>query len=221
MPRWEYLAALTCGVLAVAACTGPGPLKVGEAMLAPILLGTDPVPEHAAKAPTVEVLPGTPTTLPNVPVVKLAVDRLVTWGKIKALRNSAHGKNQKLVFLVATRRRVRSFHFDDELTGPVIQVYARMAGKLCVKHPDVRKAKCNQGIDEKYIDPAFTRGLVREAINGYERTNAEVYLLDALPWGDVVAAIGGARSCCGDRDIRVRVRNAEDVEAVDFVVSPE
>ncbi|MCG8416576.1 MAG: hypothetical protein MJE77_01380 [Proteobacteria bacterium] len=198
-------ALLGCVLMVHAACEGPGPVRVGNATLAVLLLGSDPMPADAENAPTVQVLRGQPTTIPNDPVVKLAIDRLVPWAKVQAVLKTIEDKKQKPVLLVAQRFKVRAFHLNDELLGPAIEVYAQMEGKICVKHPDVREAKCNQGLDETYIDPAFTRGLVREAVNGYQRTNVRVDLPDMLTWGDVVASVGGARSCCGKRAIRVKL----------------
>ncbi len=187
------------------ACDGRGPLQVGEATLAVIVLGFDELPKDADKLPQVVVMPGQPVTVPDAPVVKLAVDRLVSWGQVKAIVDLMEARDQKPIFLIAKRSKIKAFHLNDELEGEVVQVYAETEGKICVSHPEVREAKCQQTLDKKYLDPSFTRELVREAINGYERSDVIIDLPDALIWGDVVSAVGGARSCCGDQTVRVHI----------------
>lgn len=195
--------ALVAAALLGSACDGPGPLKVGDAILPVLVVGNDPLPESAKEAPEVVVMPGKPTTIPDAPVVKLAIDRLVPWAQVRAILAPMKIKGQEAILLVARKRQMRAFHLDDEPDGSYILLITELDGKICVKHPGVREAKCSQTQNASYIDPSFTRELVREAVNGYQRTNVKVALLDDLHWGDVVAAVGGARSCCGDRKIRV------------------
>ena len=199
------LVAVGCVLSLGAACQGPGLLKVEDATLPVLAIGHDEIPAEAASAPQLVVMPGQPVTIPNVPMVKLAVDRAVPWAQVRAILDIMNARAQKPVFLIARRRKLKAFHLDDELAGPSIEVYAETDGKICVKHPEVREAKCSQTQDKSYIDPSFARELVREGVDGYQRTNVTVDLPDALAWGDVVSSIGGARSCCGDRDIRVMV----------------
>ena len=198
--------ALGCALYLASACGSPGPLEIDGATLAILAAGHDEMPAEAKGAPRVAVLPDQPVTIPDAPVIQVAIDRLVFWQQVQAVLAPMEAKGQKPVFLIANRRRLAAFHLNDELRGPIVELYAEVDGKICVKHPEIPEAKCNQGMDKKFIDPSFTRELAREGVNGYKRTNIEVDLPAALTWGDVVSAIGGARSCCGNRNIRVRVK---------------
>jgi len=204
--RASPVSAVVIAVLAALlgrACEGPGPVKFGDAIIPVILEAHDPLPESARDAPEVVVMPGQPATIPDAPVVKLAIDRLVPWAQVRAILAPMKVKGQEAILLVAQRRQLRAFHLDDELDGGFIHLITHTDGKICVQFPGVKKAKCSMPKAGEYIDPSFTRELVREAVNGYKRTNIKVALLDDLHWGDVVSAVGGARSCCGNRNIRV------------------
>ena len=52
------VAALGVAALALMACKGSGPIKVGDAMLPILAAGTDPLPEGHESLPVVEILPG-------------------------------------------------------------------------------------------------------------------------------------------------------------------
>ncbi|MEM9490714.1 MAG: hypothetical protein AAGC55_16320 [Myxococcota bacterium] len=200
------LFSLAAFALLSAACEGPGLTKIDDATLPVLLLGSDPLPENEADIPLVSVMTEQTVTIPDAPKVKLAIDRKVPWAQVKAIISEMESRGQEPVLLVAKRRKVQAFHLSDQLDGPIVEVYATTEGKICVHHPDAREAKCSQGQDRKYIDAVYVRTLVREAVDGYKRTNFEVSLPNSLTWGDAVAAIGGTRSCCGERLIRVQVR---------------
>lgn len=202
-----------CLALLVPACEGPGPKKIGDVTLAVLMMGGQPVPPEAAEAPVVKVMPGQTPVIPAAKVVKLAIDRKVTWGLVKAIAAAMEAKGQTPVFLVAKQLRVQAFHFSDPLKGPHIEVLTYTDGKLCVKHPDVAEAKCSQTLTKNYIDAAFTRELVREAVRGYQRADVIAELPDALTWADVVSAVGGARSCC-DQPVRVRILGSESPDTL-------
>ncbi len=216
-PRFEssvktlQVSVFTCVFVAFVAfsgaCEGKGPVKQGEAVLALLAVGSEPVPAEAADAPIVEVLPDKTPTIPDAPIVKLAIDREVHWGLVKAILETMEQKGQKPVFLVAERRRIKTFYLNDKLDGPIIRIYADTKGKICIKHPAAHEAKCQKTPSEEYIDGSFTRELVREAAKGYDRWDFRV---DPLPqnmtWRDVVTVLGASRSCC-KREVRVRLKD--------------
>jgi hypothetical protein len=189
--------------LGLGACQGVGPKKIGEATLAPLAAGFDELPNEAADAPMVVILPNTTPTIPDAPVVKLAVDRKVPWGMVKAIVDRMKSEGRTPILLVAKREQVKMLRLNDELYGKPIGVYTTLEGKLCVKHPAASEKKCTQTYSKDYIDGAHTRELVREAVLGYKRQDVLVVLPLALPWGDVVTAVGASRSCCGSREVRV------------------
>ena len=199
--------------LALVACKGPGPKQVGEATLA-LALGVEEIPAAAEDAPVVEIMPGKPATIPAAPVVKLAIDRDVPWAQVKASLDIMDQRKQTPVLLVAERRKVRAFaRFDvvareqmEELRAHAIEITAYTDGKACVRHPDVAEAKCVQTPSRKYIDGAFTRELVREAVKGYGLSKTAVDLPPDLQWDDVVRVVDSARTCCGkQREVSAHV----------------
>ncbi|HWN66402.1 MAG TPA: hypothetical protein VNM90_02120 [Haliangium sp.] len=201
-----FLGVLPSALLAMGlvACKGPGPKQVGEARLA-MASGVEKLPAEAENAPVVEILPDRPATVPDAPVVKLAIDRDATWGQVKATLHVIDQRKQKAILLVAERRTVRSLpRFDQvdkidvpDLLAHAIEITAYTDGKVCVRHPTVAEAKCVQTPSRTYIDGAFTRQLVREAVDGYKLTKTVADLPDALQWDDAVRVIDGVRTCCG------------------------
>ncbi|GAB4514000.1 MAG: hypothetical protein Tsb0020_32400 [Haliangiales bacterium] len=195
--------AILGAMLALTACKGPGPKKIGEATLAHAK-GFEPIPEAAKDAPVVEIIPDQPATIPEAPIVKLAIDRDATWGQVKASLDIIDSRDQTAVFLVAKRRKVHAFRLSDEFEPGGLEVTAYDGGKVCVRKPDIPEAKCAQTGSGSYIDGSFTRQLVREAVKGYQISDIDVDLPASLDWDDVVRVIDGARTCCGD-DVEVRV----------------
>jgi hypothetical protein len=188
------------------ACKGPGPKQVGEARLA-MASGVEKLPAEVENAPVVEILPDRPATVPDAPVVKLAIDRDATWGQVKATLQAIDQRKQKAVLLVAERRTVRALpRFDEvdgldvpELVKAALELTAYTDGKVCVRHPTLAEAKCVQTPSRTYIDGAFTRQLVREAVDGYKLSKTVADLPDALQWDDAVRVIDGVRTCCGSK----------------------
>jgi hypothetical protein len=202
--------------LGLVACKGPGPRQVGQATLA-LAVGVEAVPAAAENAPVVEVMPDRPATVPVAPVVKLAIDRDATWGQVKATLHAIDQRQQTAVLLVAERRKVRALpRFDQvgdqnvaDLLAHAIELTAYTDGKVCVRHPTVAEAKCVQTPSRNYIDGAFTRQLVREAVDGYGMSKTVADLPDSLQWDDVVRVIDGARTCCGKRAVSAIALPAE------------
>jgi hypothetical protein len=194
--------------LGLVACKGPGPKQVGEATLA-LALGVEEIPAEAKDAPVVEIMPDRPATIPAAPVVQLAIDRDVPWAQVKASLDIMDQRKQTPVLLVAERRKVRAFpRFDvvareaiPDLVKHAIEITAYTDGKACVRHPEVAEAKCVQTPSGQYIDGAFTRELVREAVKGYGMSKTAVDLPPDLQWDDVVRVVDGARTCCGEREV--------------------
>ena len=216
--HFSYFARLAGGLalcVMAATCKGPGPKKIGDATLAPLAAGGKTLSEDAKKAPLVVVLPDSQPTIPDVEMVQLAIDRHVSWGMVKAIIDRMYEHGQTPVLLVAQRQKVLELALSDELLGPPLEVYAQLEGKLCVKHPAAEEMICTQTYSKKYIDGAHTRELVRKAVLGYERADVQVELLPALNWGDVVTAVGATRSCCGKREVRVRLIDSPTDRLVD------
>lgn len=205
----RYALVFLAATLGLAACKGPGPKKVGDATLA-LALGVEDVPAAAKDAPLVEVLPGEETTrIPDAPLVKLAIHRDVTWDRVQAVLAVMQERGQEPVLLVTQRRNVKAFHIEDAFEGPALDLIAYTNGRSCVRHPDIAEAKCVQTLSKKYIDGAFTREIVREAVRGYQMSNVEADIPEKLSWGDTVRVIDAARTCCKDTEVLVKLRSPE------------
>lgn len=186
-------------------CRGQEQQKIGDATLAPLVAGTNDIPDEAKDAPTVVVMPDSKPTIPQEPIVKLAIDRDVMWGMVKAIIDRMYEYGQTPVLLVDTRGSVKEFHLNDNLIDKPLEIFAELEGKLCVQHPAANEAICTQTQSRRFIDGSHTREIVRKAVLGYERSDVVVALPMTLKWRDVVTAVGATRSCCGKTPVRVRI----------------
>ena len=133
-------------------------------------------------------------TLPDGPVVRLAVDRDVLWSQVRDLRKQILAAGKTPYLIVADNRKIGSIELYDELEGEPINVYVSVGGKLCVAPPNSPEAKCVQRGDKLHVDRAFTRELVREAVNAYGLRDVLVDIPADLEWADVVRSVDGART---------------------------
>jgi hypothetical protein len=203
----RYALVLLAASLGFAACEGKGPPQFGDATLA-LAMGVQELPAAAETVPLVVMVHGQPTTVPDAPLVRLAIDRGVTWGEVKAVLDLMEQRKQQPVILVTERRNVKAFQLEDAFEGPALDLIAYTNGKACIRHPDISEAKCVQTPSEKYIDGAFTRELTREAVRGYGMDQVEVDLPPALTWADAVRVIDGARTCCMGDPVQVQLRSS-------------
>lgn len=138
--------------------------------------------------------------------VLLAVARDVRWHNVRDLRKALIDQGRVPHLLVANSRKVGAFKLRDTLVGEPIRVYVSVGGKLCVAPPNSIEARCVQRGDRKHVDRAFTRESVREAVNAYNLHDVLVDVPADLDWADVVRAIDGARTCCFEDVVRVRLK---------------
>jgi hypothetical protein len=201
-------AALGClaGIAAVAsgagACEGNRQARVGEALLAQ----ADSFVAAEAGA-TLAVTERDVTALPSAPVVRLAIDVGVPWGRVVELLERIEAEGKRAVLLVGNRRGVAGFRLYDALEGEPIELLTYPDGKACVKPRESIEAACVQSAAAKHIDRAYVREFVREARKAYDLRDVEVEIPPELTWGDVVRAIDGARTCCKDGSMRVAIKD--------------
>ena len=138
--------------------------------------------------------------------IKLAVARDVPWAQVRDLRKELVAAGRVPYLVVADGRKPGGFQLHDELKGEPIKVFVSVGGKLCVAPPGSPEAKCVQRGDKLHVDRAFTRELVREAVKGYGLHDVVVDVPADLEWGDVVRAVDGARTCCFEDKVRVRLK---------------
>jgi hypothetical protein len=129
------------------------------------------------------------------------VDRVVT---------SIEAGGKRAVLLVGRRADLGAIALRDAIGPRAISVLAFVDGKACVRGPGEKAAKCVHSPDNRYVEKAFVRQLVREAREAFEVDDVRVEVPRSLPWGDVVNAIDGARTCCGQASMRVAVATAAD-----------
>lgn len=192
---------------AAAAC-GNGQAKV-EGILIPQADGVVEAEEGDTLAVPADADPAE-LPLPEGDVVRLAIHRDLPWKKVADLTSRIEAAGKRPVLLVGDFNKVRAIQLEDELKeGERIEVFTYVEGKVCVKPPDIIEAKCAQRSDKKHISRAYTRQFVREML---ERDGVHDVLVHAPPelsWADLIRAIDGARTCCGD-DTKMRVALAGD-----------
>lgn len=162
----------------------------------------------AEEGPTLHMPGDDISTLPDGPVVRLAAARDVKWTEVEALIERIEAAGKRPVLLVGQRHRVRAFQLSDgEIDmDRAIALTATADGKSCVAPPGSPEAKCAQPMDAVRIDRAYTRKLVREASDAYQMTDVDIQVSRHLSWADVVRTIDGARTCCKDRKMRVKLQ---------------
>jgi hypothetical protein len=189
-------------VFALAGCQGRPEAAVHGVPLAQAR-GVIDEPDGELVVVTVEA-PDPP--LPAGKPVKLAIARQVPWNQVAALLAKAEAAGVKAVPLVGNKWRVRGFVLSEPLqTDQSIAYTATSDGKSCVSPPGEPEAKCVQTIDKDHIDVAYTRELVREAVDVYKIQDVDVQVPSQMQWQDVVRAIDAARTCCGDTAVRVKL----------------
>jgi hypothetical protein len=164
-----------------------------------------PVPEDA---PVLTLKPGEPLGAPpEGKDIRLAIARETPWSEVRTAIETLRKAERTPHLLVASERKVGGLSLSDEMQGAAIDVIVMDEGKLCVAPPESREAKCVQRPDRKHIDRAYTRELVREAVKGYGLRNAVIEVPPNLQWADLVRAVDGARTCCFEKEVRVRLKN--------------
>lgn len=147
--------------------------------------------------------------IPDAPVVRLAIARDVSWQRVQTTLQAVRDRGARPVILVGKRSDVRAFVLSEEIGEGSIHLTATPDGKFCVGPPDVPEAKCVQGADKKHVQRAFVRETIREAVKAYGITEVDVMVTPDLEWADVVKTIDGARTCCGDTEVKVKLLGAE------------
>jgi hypothetical protein len=199
--------ALAAGLLlAASGCRGKGHAEI-DGVLIPQATGVVP----AAEGVILAVDEGTidAAEVPRAPVVRLAIGRLVTWDRVSALISRVEAAGGTPVLLVGQHHKLAGFALEDPWDdgGPAIVVHTYVDGKACVQPPGSIEAKCVQSGDRRQIDRAYVRELVREQVKLYG-PRVEIDLAAGLRWDDVVRTIDGARTCCFETRVAVRLRPA-------------
>jgi hypothetical protein len=160
---------------------------------------------EAAPPGTTIVLPGgvIPDKLSGV--VRLAPDREVGYDEVRAAVQKIRDAGGQPVVLVSRREDVVAFPATPAKEGVAIRVRATTEGKACVSPPDNEEATCIARKDQKRIDRAFVRQILRKATQEYDLKRINVVIEPGLPWSDAVRAIDGARTCCERDDLIVSV----------------
>ena len=195
-------------VLVLAAC-GPNPYqaKVEDILLAD---ADDVIAVPKDSGPLVKLsLEHLEPEIPDAPVFRLAIARDVAWEKVQKTLEAAKAKGATPIVLVGRRSDVYAFVLTDEIGEHSIHLTSTPDGKFCVGPPTTFEAKCVQGADKKHVQRAFVRETIRDAVKAYGITDVDVMVTPDLEWADVVKTIDGARTCCGDTDVRVKLLGAE------------
>jgi hypothetical protein len=158
----------------------------------------------AEEGPTLVVKPDTAEAQLEIPrgkVVRLAIDRAVTWARVEPLIERVKASGAKPVLLVGQRTRIHAFQLRDALSGKdAIQVRVDDDGQHCVSKTGVLEMRCTKGAG-RHIHRTFVREDVREAVKEYQLSEVEVRVNPSAEWADVVRAVDGARTCCYEKKV--------------------
>lgn len=202
-------ALVIAALVALGGCKSKGHAEV-DGILIPQADGTVDAPEGATLAVNAATIDA--AKVPDgAPVVRLAVARDVPWDRVAALVARVKAAGRTPVLLAGDAHRVKGFRLEDDRARGVeraITVIAYVDGKACVQPPGGIEAKCVKSPDGKYIDRAFLRELVREQVKTFDVETVEVEVASGLPWADVVRTIDGARTCCYETEVAVRLKHA-------------
>jgi hypothetical protein len=202
-------ALIIVAVLAAAGCKSKGHAEV-DGILIPQADGTVDAPDGATMAVNADTI-DTAKVPDGAPVVRLAIAREVPWDRVAALVERVKAAGRTPLLLAGDDHNVKGFRLEDDAARGVeraISVIAYIDGKACVQPPGAIEAKCVQSPDGKYIDRAFLRELVREQVKVFDVKTVEVEVAGGLPWADVVRTIDGARTCCYETKVAVRMKHA-------------
>jgi hypothetical protein len=138
--------------------------------------------------------------------LQLAIARQVPWKQVDAVLKRSEAAGARAVPLVGDKWRVRGFVVSDELkTDQSIAFTATADGKSCVSPPGEPEAKCVQTIDKDHVDVAYTRALIREAVDAYGIQDVDLQVPPEMQWQDIVRAVDAARTCCKGTTVRVKI----------------
>lgn len=191
----------------LAACANKGEAEV-DGVLLPQADGLIDAPDGATMAVSAETIDSAPIPAGSG-VVRLAVARDVPWDRVSALVERVKAAGRAPVLLAGHAHKVRAFRLEDDKARGVeriIEVISYIDGKACVRPPGSIEAICVQSPDGRYIDRAFLREQVRQQVKQFDITTVEVEVASGLPWADVVRTIDGARTCCYETAVAVRLR---------------
>ena len=192
---------------ALAACANKGEAEV-DGVLIPQADGLVDPPDGSTMAVNKETIDTAPVPS-GAHVVRLAVARDVPWDRVTALIGRVKAAGRTPFLLAGHAYKVKGFRLeDDKARGAdrVINVISYIDGKACVQPPGAIEAICVQSPDGRYIDRAFLREQVRRQVKAFDVKTVEVELASGLPWADVVRTIDGARTCCYETQVAVRIK---------------
>lgn len=203
--RWALVIALA----ALAACANKGEAEV-DGVLIPQADGLIDPPDGATMAVNAETIDSAPVPS-GAGVVRLAVARDVPWDRVRMLIERVKTAGRTPFLLAGHAYKVKGFRLEDagaQGAARVINVISYIDGKACVQPPGAVEAICVQSPDGRYIDRAFLREQVRRQVQAFNVKTVEVELANSLPWADVVRTIDGARTCCYETEVAVRIKHS-------------
>lgn len=201
---------LVLSLLLAGACKGKGHAEV-EGVLIPQASGVVEAEEGetlaiGADADTAE------QPLPDAEVVRLALHRDLPWSEVKDLIERLRAAGKRPVLLVGRRHEVKAIQLEDELeeTEDTIRVFTYVSGKVCVRPPRSAEALCaSQQGKGGHVSRAYTRQWVRRMVEETGARDAVVEVPASLSWADVIRAVDGARTCCGEgEEVRVALEDS-------------
>lgn len=198
---------LLVALVALIGCANKGEAEV-DGVLLPQADGLIDAPVGATMAVNAETIDTAPVPAGSG-MVRLAIARDVPWDRVNGLIDRVRAAGRIPFFLAGHAHKVKGFRLEDDKArgvDRVINVISYIDGKACVQPPGSIEAICVQSPDGRYIDRAFLREQVRRQVKTFDITTVEVEVASGLPWADVVRTIDGARTCCYETEVAVRLK---------------
>ncbi len=196
---------VTAGLLA-AGCKGKGHATVGD-----ILIPQASEVIEAEDGATISLRPDDETVLelPDVEVIRIAADRYVPWYRVRDIIRRVRDAGKRPVVLVGRRHYVKAFVLDDDgpRQGNAIEVAAFVDATVHVGLPRVKEVAVIGSPDKRNLMVSYVRETIRGVMKNSGYHNVEIELAETLSWANAVRVIDAARTCCGDIDMRVRIKN--------------
>ena len=142
--------------------------------------------------------------LPKGPVVRIAADRSVSWRRIKMVADRIRKQGSRPVYLcgVGVTDKVAAFEPTETLhPGKHLVFDAGNEGDFFVAKGDDKGTEVH-AMDHEHIAKSFIRETLGPLVSESGIHDVEVRADPHIEWADLVRAVDGSRTCCGETPMR-------------------
>jgi hypothetical protein len=142
--------------------------------------------------------------LPKGPVIRVAADRSVSWRRVKMVADRIKQQGSRPVFLcgVGVTDEVAAFEPTETLhPGEHLVFDAGAEGDFFVARGNDKGTEV-RAMDHEHIAKSFIRETMVPLVSESGIHDVEVRADPHMDWADLVRAVDGSRTCCGDTPMR-------------------